>query len=46
MKKINKINKENLNLVLSLEAGFIMELLKNQMELHKRIINLVLESEV
>lgn len=46
MNKINKINKEKLNFVLSLETDFMIELLKNQMELHRRIINLVLESEV
>lgn len=46
MNKINKKEKEKLNLVLSLETDFMMELLKNQMELHRRIINLLLESEV
>lgn len=46
MDKINKINKEKLNFVLSLTTDFMIELLKSQMELHRRIINLVFESEV
>jgi transposase-like protein len=46
MNKINKINKEKLNFVLSLTTDFMIELLKSQMELHRQIINLVLESEV